>query len=180
MSNGCIGTSATPIAVTVNPLPIPVIIQTGNDLSTTTTYDTYQWYNAAGSITGATGQIYTPTANDDYYVVVTDANGCSGQSNMLPITLGLSGVISKANAITLFPNPNNGYFTINGLININDNELNVRVVDVMGRIVYEEARVMDNGTSLRSFELKVLVPAGLYILELHTGSECSLIPFVKE
>jgi len=39
----------------------------------------YQWYNSAGIITGATASTYAPgnlTAGNSYYCAVTDASGC--------------------------------------------------------------------------------------------------------
>ncbi|MBK9318245.1 MAG: gliding motility-associated C-terminal domain-containing protein [Bacteroidetes bacterium] len=47
---------------------------------------TYQWYDQAGAITGATAQTYTPTAAGSYYVVVNSGAGCSG-SDTVAITI---------------------------------------------------------------------------------------------
>ena len=96
-SHGCPGTTQQNVTVnnppvaTVTP-PGPVNICSGNPAVLTAspsgTGYTYQWYNSAGQITGATGETYTATVNNSYHVVVTDSNGCVGTSNIVVVTLG--------------------------------------------------------------------------------------------
>ena len=52
--------------------------------------DTYQWYNSAGIITGATGTSYTATATDNYYVNLTSSPGCTDTSAHISVTVNPS------------------------------------------------------------------------------------------
>jgi len=102
VSDGCADTSAA-ISLTVHPLPDPVIIMAGGMLSTGT-FASYQWNNSNGPINGATTQTYMPTADGDYTVTVTDANGCSNTSAAQHVAVGVAG-IAPAAAVQLYPNP---------------------------------------------------------------------------
>ena len=82
--------------LTVNELPVPVIIQDtiichdgSTTLSLSETYVSYQWYQDGTAISGATNATYTVDAStlaaeDAFYtytVVVTDANGCVSKTS---------------------------------------------------------------------------------------------------
>jgi len=49
---------------------------------------TFQWYNAAGAISGATNAAYTATTSDSYYVIVTNAYSCTATSAATVVTVG--------------------------------------------------------------------------------------------
>ncbi|HYV93600.1 MAG TPA: T9SS type A sorting domain-containing protein [Chitinophagales bacterium] len=90
-SNGCSGISAVPKTVTVNPLPTPTITAgsatafcTGGNviLSVIGTYNPYLWS------TGQFGQTHTYSESGTYSCMVTDTNGCMGNSNPITVTVG--------------------------------------------------------------------------------------------
>ena len=86
---GCSATSNV-ITITSNPSPTanvtlsgPITFCQGGSVMMTVNYEadyTYQWYNAAGAISGATTQSYTAGASDGYYVIVTNSYGCTATS----------------------------------------------------------------------------------------------------
>jgi len=79
-TNGCSSTAV--VTITVNPLPpTPTITPSGMDLVSSSATGN-QWYLNATLIGGATNQIYTPTQNGNYTVIVTDANGCTATSSV--------------------------------------------------------------------------------------------------
>jgi trimeric autotransporter adhesin len=88
-SAGCAAVS-TSVTITITPAPANTISASGaltfcNGSNVTLsaaagTGYTYQWYNSAGPITGATGVSYTATTSESYYVVVTNGSGCSTTS----------------------------------------------------------------------------------------------------
>ncbi len=87
-ANGCTG-SVNDIPVTVNPLPVPVIVTNGPAefcdggsvvLTTAIPYTSYVWS------TGSVGPTITATNSGSYTVTVTDANGCQGTSAALTVT----------------------------------------------------------------------------------------------
>jgi PKD repeat protein len=101
-AHGCPGTSA-PMTVTVNPIPVaqitpagPITICTGNPTILTATTGSgysYQWYNGANQIAGATNSTYLVTASGSYSVVITASN-CTATSNMVQATLGLGPAVT--------------------------------------------------------------------------------------
>src|SRR5439155_2034658 len=63
-------------------------------LTTTTSGYNYQWFKGGNSLSGATNQNYTPTANGTYKVQISDAFGCTVKSAGLSITINTSPVPS--------------------------------------------------------------------------------------
>lgn len=96
--------------VTVRPAAIIVSGQTtvcdGQTVPLTANLgDSYQWMNNGVNIPGATSQNYTATITGDYTVVVTNAGGCSGESDPTTITVNNNPTVavSPANVAYLCP-----------------------------------------------------------------------------
>ncbi|HYG50647.1 MAG TPA: T9SS type A sorting domain-containing protein, partial [Flavobacteriales bacterium] len=83
--------------------------------------DSYQWVVCPGMAVAAgvsTNQSYTATTNGDYAVIITEM-GCSDTSACVTInSVGISEWTDE-NEISVFPNPNNGSFTISGVTDAN-------------------------------------------------------------
>jgi hypothetical protein len=113
-ANGCTNTAA--VSVTVNNLPTVTanssntlvcvgdnIILTGGGAST------YTW---TGGVNNGIG--FAATASDIYTVTGADANGCESTASVsitVNVCTGLQALVNS-NSISVFPNPNNGEFTI--------------------------------------------------------------------
>ena len=64
---------------------------------------TYQWYNSAGAITGATFQSYTATASGAYSVIVTNSYSCTATSIVSTVVVNpLPDVTISASGPTIF------------------------------------------------------------------------------
>jgi hypothetical protein len=157
------------LTVTVHPLPpAPVIIQAGSSLSSSAAIGN-QWYNSsAGIISGATGTVFTPTASGNYFVIVTDGNGCHSDSSNV-----ISFIYNSVNEITpemisVYPNPSNGDFTIDFNSSINKNTT-VEIVDVLGNLRFREPITgRSNAINSGIFE------SGMYFIKV-SGEETFLI-----
>lgn len=103
ISDGQCTDTALSDTITVHPLPVPVITQSGADLETGA-FIGYQWLYNGQSITGATGPSYTPPADGAYHVIVTDTNGCSDTSASFVIT-DVPATASTMSTVRLYPNP---------------------------------------------------------------------------
>jgi hypothetical protein len=55
------------------------------DLSASSGFSSYQWYDESGLIVGASSATYSASSGGDYYVVVTNDLGCSSTSEVLDL-----------------------------------------------------------------------------------------------
>jgi hypothetical protein len=177
-TNGCGTSAAQTLNVTVNPNPTATITQSGNTLTVTGTFTSYQWYDGSGAISGATSQSYTPTVSGNYYCIVTDANGCTATSNTITVTVSVNNVV-KVSTVTLYPNPNTGSFTIEGAFASNDGKANVVIVDVAGRVVYEQQVLVNNGKVSARIDMTSSIAAGVYTIKVSSDAANAVMPFVK-
>jgi hypothetical protein len=97
-ANSCTSAPSAPVTVTVNPLPTVSITPTGplqfcegnsvvlvpTALPTGDTF-TYAWFNAADNSEVETTKDYVATTSGDYYLVVTNQNGCQQTSQTLTV-----------------------------------------------------------------------------------------------
>jgi hypothetical protein len=138
------------------------VTQAGATLTANAIGVTYQWVdcdNGNASIENATGQTFTPTANGNYAVQITD-NGCVVQTSCVNVTgLSIRG-IGDASVMNLYPNPTDNMLTIDFGSVMQD--LSVRVITVDGRTMHAYEAV--NG---QFFELSLAdYPQGLYFVEV--------------
>jgi PKD repeat protein len=135
-ANGCMFTNDT-VAIQVNALPTLTITPSTTTLCigstatlTASGASTYTWN------TSATGTTITPspTVTITYTVTGMDANGCMNMDTQL-ITVNTCGTGIEANtatsSISLFPNPNNGSFTIKGNTELSD----LHIINELGQVM---------------------------------------------
>ncbi|GAA4463196.1 hypothetical protein GCM10023093_11130 [Nemorincola caseinilytica] len=93
---GCWAVSST-VAVTASALPSnavsasgPLTICDGDNVTFTAASGpgyTYQWHDATGAIAGATSMAYSATVAENYFVVVTNAAGCTATSTAFAVVV---------------------------------------------------------------------------------------------
>lgn len=138
------GQNATKV-VTVHPLPT-VTISIAGDVLTSGTPTGNQWYHDGVAIPGATGQTYTVIQAGDYYVIVTDGNGCEGISNTIDYqTASVNDFDVNSSELLLYPNPANEVLKVE---NKSDFRLKqIIIFNVLGQKVYH-ADSLDNQSSI--------------------------------
>jgi len=124
-----------------------------------------QWYNVdSGIITGATGTTFSPTVSGQYYVIVTNGNGCSSDtSNVIDfLYTGISEISNET--FTIYPNPNNGNFIIalNGFENRN---AVIEMYDVTGKLLFTEQTI---GNSSKEYSLNFV--SGVYFIKVSANN----------
>ena len=81
-------------------------------------------------------------------------------------TLGIKDNQKNNNIISLTPNPNNGLFTVNYTATKNQ-KVNIKLVDVLGRVVYSNEIAINSGNSPIEMNLQN-VKKGIYFFEFAT------------
>ncbi|RFC53756.1 T9SS type A sorting domain-containing protein [Brumimicrobium aurantiacum] len=103
-------------------------------LTATNSNATYQWVdcdNNYAPVPNETSQVFTVTQDGNYAVIVTsNATNCVDTSNCINITNASVNDFFAASNLSIYPNPNNGSFTID-----TDSAISVEVVNTVGRSI---------------------------------------------
>ena len=166
-TNGnCIGQEAPPLEVTVNQLPAtPVITHHGDTLVSSADYGN-QWYVDGSLIPGAIGKEHTAVITGNYTVVVT-LNDCSSapSNSILIVPVGIR-VIDFNKAVEIYPNPNNGQFTIK-VESMEKANYSVEIYSGTGALIWKQENVFIDGTFTMQICLNDL-QAGVYMAVLRS------------
>jgi hypothetical protein len=156
------------IQVNVNPKPNkPIITQSGNLLNSSSGVS-YKWFEDTTLIIGAMSSSYSPAKSGAYRAKIIDINGCeSDYSDAFSFFLAGISTLNKVNHFELFPNPNNGKFSI--VKNGYSEQIEINISDVYGRIVL---RTKDTETiDMTEFA------SGVYFVKIH--SDKNLLATIK-
>ncbi len=150
------------VVVTLFPAAaVPSIVQNGNNLASSISGTSYTWYLNNSTVVGNTQFIYG-WSTGFYKVVVTDANGCKGESPLFSFSNnGISGVSMER--LNIYPNPTNGQVMVD--LNTSETTL-ITLSDMSGKRIYTEALKATNG--IHSIDLSNY-PQGLYIIQVQSG-----------
>ncbi len=104
------------------------------------------------------------------------------RNDPLSPTTSLAGILpEKGLNIALTPNPNKGAFYVNGITGTNKTEeLELKVTDVTGRVVYKVISAAVNGTINARIDLDHNLANGMYLLTISGESSKKVIHFVIE
>jgi hypothetical protein len=133
---GCDSTITLNLTINLSPDTPVIYVQNEVNLSTDVILgQTYQWIYCSDLIPvpGATNPTFNPAANAIYAVVVTNNCGSDTSSCTTVSTIGLAD--SQQPEVEIYPNPNNGHFTI--LLPENNGSAKLEVLDLNGRIIFE-------------------------------------------
>ncbi len=167
--NGC--DSILETLLEVNPVPDISIVSTpdsgsangtasANVLGGTAPFQ-FNWNN------GETNQMIDSLSQGIYFVTVTDNNGCEGfDSVQVFLFTGISQNASHENGFYLFPNPNDGNFSIQ----INRNEMGrsgeIKIFNLLGEVEYSNSNIGNP-----SDRISISLLPGIYFIKLFTGGE---------
>ncbi len=138
-SNGCISKDSIFIFVE-SPLNYATTVS-NTTITATQSGASYQWINCTTNsvIANQTIQSYTATQNGSYAVIVSQG-ACSDTSACVNITnIGLNSISNSSSLIQVFPNPNNGQFTIQAKV-----KGDYSIVNELGQIIQTFKSESDN------------------------------------
>ncbi len=131
---------------------------------------TYQWYMDGVIIDGATGNVYYASLPGSYYVVVTNAAGCSKQAAAVTVISSCRIAEEGAVAFNVIPNPSNGNFQLNVNLGngLNGNAI-ISVVNIAGQKVAQLNGEIANGEM--SANVSIPQVAGVYMVVVEANGE---------
>lgn len=151
----------------INMINLTVNVATDTAIAADTSAISYQWIdcdNGDTAITGATQYWFKPSVSGNYAVIINNGN-CSDTSSCVSIaTTGISQ--NDIVNFSVYPNPNNGEFTVK--LN-NNNLMNIEVVNTVGQVVYRST--INN--SLANINLQS-VAKGSYIIRVFNDNVSSI------
>ena len=152
-TNGCVGLSEID-SIFVNPVPIISIASTATTIClgegvtlTANGANTYTWSGGINTNSIAV----SPSVSTTYSASGSGTNNCVGRNTLQIIVSECTSIntIASKTAIKVYPNPNNGEFTIE-LTNINNS--NITITNVLGQIIKTQKAELKNQIDLNLFD----------------------------
>ncbi len=161
-TNAC-GSSATSLDVVVLPAPNAVVTNNSEQQVLISSFGvSYQWYFNGIAISGATNSTYDYTQSGEYFVEITNEDGCSDVSNPMNITyIGIGE--NSTTQLSVYPNPAQDKLN---LMSGDDYMGQIFIVrDVLGQQVLASQKIVQRMTEVNT----VALSAGIYFIELNNG-----------
>jgi len=165
-ANGCISSASTTIT---QPSPITIVKDSTADLKACTGS---AWVVVNGGIPPYT-YLWSPGGNTSYYLydqcggtyccTVTDGQGCT-KSVCIRVTspTGIDNVADNSGSVTVYPNPNNGEFTIESTVV--SSQWSVEVYNILGEKVYSQLSTQNSQLTINISNQ----PNGVYLYRVLT------------
>ena len=172
--NGCMGLDSAVVTINSNPTVTAsassvVVCVDDATVSLTGTPTGGVW-----SGPGVSGSNFNPTAAgvgaQTAIYSYTDANGCSGNATVSIQVNACVGLVENtlANGVSVYPNPNNGSFTLG--VSANVTELTIKITDMQGRVVYTSVENNVTAGFVKQISLDTQ-SSGMYLMHIITNGE---------
>jgi hypothetical protein len=170
-SNSC-GSDTAIAIITINASPIISTIVSPNDTvcagtSVTLTAsgaNTYSWDNSVSNGVG-----FIPSATAVYNVTGTALNGCSSNASVkieVQVCSGLNSNSVQQPSFIIFPNPNNGQFSISSNVEVDGT---IELINELGQVVYKsELKGLSKNINVQN------IAAGIYHLRIKSGTSSQM------
>ena len=172
--NGCMGMDDATITINANPTvtaSASSVVVCVDDASVTLTGTPTGGAWAGPGVTGsnfdpATAGLGTQVATYNY----TDSIGCSGTASVSIQVDACIGFVENTleNGVSVYPNPNNGSFTLS--VNANVGDLTIKITDMQGRVVYASVENNVNAGFVKQISLDTQ-SSGMYLMHILANGE---------
>ena len=130
-----------------------------------------QWYNTTSLIPGANDSIYVPVTTGNYFVIISDSNGCiSDTSNKIYVVITGINNLSDNKNINIYPNP-----TFDNLTIESPQSAVIEITNIQGQLIKTFATT-GNKTNIDVSAF----PCGMYVVEVRMEKGVEVKKFVKE
>ncbi|MDX2134540.1 MAG: PQQ-dependent sugar dehydrogenase [Saprospiraceae bacterium] len=163
----CLETRTAELTIAREPELTPLIEGAGDSLvyNTTDTTLALQWYRNNQMIPGATQPYLLPTAEGEYFLEVTTANGCRYESNRVILQISTT-MPEWVTAYTLSPNPTSDRMRLYLALDA-PKRLMFTLSDHLGRVYFSQSRQ----GSVFDFPLELqALPRGAYTLTVQSDA----------
>ncbi len=149
------------------------------------TTTSYQWFLNGAPVAGATTLTFTLNVyeNDTVYCLMTGNPPCATSLTATSNTkivyanyLSVNDLHTTIGNLSLFPNPNNGGFTLSGDVQTNGT-ISYDVFDVTGRMICSGTTLPTKGKIEQRIDLDKNIPSGIYLLKLYAGNQREVMRF---
>lgn len=153
------------------------ITETNGNLVAPEGYANYQWFLNGNEIEGAIGITYEPTMSGDYFVIVTENNGCTYSSATMMVIVSNTNQPNSVQKILISPNP--FYDRIDLQIeSIGQAKVELNIVNIKGQEVYRSTLNIHNQAT-KNIDLNNL-KSGIYIMNFKTKQGILTKKIVKQ
>lgn len=168
-------TVSSGVNVEVKAKPQPPAISFATGVFTSNNANSVWYFEDAGNWkpTGATGLTYSPSNlnNGTKVVARITSGGCeSDNSNEVEYrtTVGFEDLNNPSAAINVYPNPNNGKFSVE-FARVNNMDVTVSILNVVGQVIYHSDMKL-SGEHTEVIDLQN-VESGMYYISINNGSQ---------
>lgn len=164
---GCTGSSDTVEVNVVSPPRKPDITRIDDKLIVDSA-GALQWFHDGSVLEGENARTLTLLRTGTYHVRVTDANGCTAESEPFDVrVLGVADLPAAIRSLSVFPNPAGDMLQLR--LSLRDaGAVRVSMTDMLGRVVIRQ--LLHPATVHRSrLDLGALLP-GVYVLRIEAAS----------
>jgi PKD repeat protein len=144
--------------------------------NTTTNGTTYNWDFGNGQSSTNASPTHVYTQNGSFTVTLVANNGtCSSTSTgtVNIIGVGLNDVENAIEAISLYPNPNNGLATLE-VTTTKNTTVTISVLDMTGRVLTQINTEINSGSNQVELNTSTFA-AGLYLVNVNIGAEQKIV-----
>ncbi|MBL0048360.1 MAG: CotH kinase family protein [Bacteroidetes bacterium] len=163
-SNNCTFSASSVIEVKAQ-VATPTILQNFDQLISSAVSGN-QWYLNDTLLVGATQQVYVPTANGVYSLIVSDPQLCNSDTAYSSYFSLSAKSVEQELAFSIYPNPNNGAFTLT-FSNKHLNTIAVKIFDMLSQEVYNErfSNLLSSHNNLNFSG----IASGIYLIQVKSG-----------
>jgi len=150
------------------PPVVPSINQDGDTL-TSTTEPQYLWFRNDTAIEGDTNKSIIISQSGNYYVQITDSNGCHERSaQFYSIPIGINNVDDN-HSLVIFPNPNTGLFNVELTGLVNEQPMSVKIYNAFGQYILDRTQMPIGNEYNAQLDLSQFAK-GIYLLQIQQGN----------
>ncbi len=145
-------------------------------------YNSYLWQNQSMDTSYQANFFPGLVGTTEYiWIRVSDSNNCFGYDSVLisyEVCTNIKDGLSTGFDIGLYPNPNTGVFTLS-VSDIPGKKAQIKVYDQLGKQMYSVELDGFAQNIEQDFDLQFL-PSGVYQLQITSGKEQKILPFIRK